>query len=277
MSAHADVYAAAAAIERGVDQLIVKPFELEDLRARVSDSLAKRRAATEAAEEREQLESKLRQRDTESKVWILRAAHALATAVEAKDEYTAGHATRVTAYALTMAEEIGGIDPVRFRLAGDLHDVGKIGVPDNVLNKPDRLTDEEFALVRKHPETGAHILEPLIDDPMVIGVVRWHHERWDGRGYPDGLVGEDIPLAARIITFADTLDALTTDRPYRRALGEVEVRAEFVNNCGTQFDPRICGYVLSPAVWSQLFPASSTTQRNPFVRVTPTRVRAVAS
>jgi response regulator RpfG family c-di-GMP phosphodiesterase len=239
MSAHADVYAAAAAIERGVDQLIVKPFELEDLRARIGDSLARRRAERAAEAEREALESRLRQRDTESRVWILRAAHALATAVEAKDEYTAGHATRVTAYALTIAEAVGGIDPVRFRLAGDLHDVGKIGVPDSVLNKPDRLTDEEFELVRKHPVTGAHILEPLIDDPLVLGVVRSHHERWDGLGYPDGLSGEEIPLPARVLAVADTLDAMTSHRAYRRGLSWEAVVDEIRGCAGAQFDPEV--------------------------------------
>lgn len=239
MSAHADVYAAAAAIERGVDQLIVKPFELEDLRARVTDSLAKRHAEAQAEAERETLESRLRQRDTESKIWILRAAHALATAVEAKDEYTAGHATRVTAYSLIIADVIGGIDVVRFRLAGDLHDVGKIGVPDNVLNKPGRLTDEEFALVRKHPETGAHILQPLIDDPMVLGVVRWHHERWDGKGYPDGKAGNEIPLPARVLAVADTLDAMTSHRAYRRGMAWDDVVAEIRRCAGAQFDPTV--------------------------------------
>ncbi|MEX2584584.1 MAG: HD domain-containing phosphohydrolase [Gemmatimonadota bacterium] len=239
MSAHADVYAASTAIERGVDQLIVKPFELEDLRARVGESVARRRAERDAEEEREKLESRLRQRDTESKVWVLRAAHALATAVEAKDEYTAGHATRVTAYALTIAEITGNIDPVRFRLAGDLHDVGKIGVPDSVLNKPDRLTDEEFELVRKHPLTGAHILEPLIDDPMVLGVVRWHHERWDGSGYPDGLSGEKIPLPARVLAVADTLDAMTSHRAYRRGMPWDDVVAEIRRCSGAQFDPEV--------------------------------------
>jgi response regulator RpfG family c-di-GMP phosphodiesterase len=239
MSAHADVYAAAAAIERGVDQLIVKPFELEDLRARIGDSLARRRAEQQAEEEREALESRLRQRDTESRVWILRAAHALATAVEAKDEYTAGHATRVTAYALTIAEAVGGIDPVRFRLAGDLHDVGKIGVPDNVLNKPGRLSDEEFELVKKHPVTGAHILQPLIDDPMVLGVVRSHHERWDGLGYPDGLSGGEIPLPARVLAVADTLDAMTSHRAYRRGLSWKSVVEEIRSCSGAQFDPAI--------------------------------------
>jgi len=239
MSAHADVYAAAAAIERGVDQLIVKPFELEDLRVRVADSLGRGRAEQEAVAEREVLESRLRQRDTESKIWVLRAAHALAAAVEAKDEYTAGHATRVTAYALTIAEAVGDIDLVRFRLAGDLHDVGKIGIPDLVLNKPGRLTNEEFALVKKHPDTGAHILEPLIDDPMVVGVVRWHHERWDGRGYPDQLEGDQIPLPARVLAVADTLDAMTSDRAYRRGLPWDDVVAEIHHCSGSQFDPGI--------------------------------------
>lgn len=239
MSAHADVYAAAAAIERGVDQLIVKPFELEDLRVRVADSLGRGRAEQEAVAEREVLESRLRQRDTESKIWVLRAAHALAAAVEAKDEYTAGHATRVTAYALTIAEAVGDIDLVRFRLAGDLHDVGKIGIPDLVLNKPGRLTNEEFALVKKHPDTGAHILEPLIDDPMVVGVVRWHHERWDGRGYPDQLEGDEIPLPARVLAVADTLDAMTSDRAYRRGLPWDDVVAEIHHCSGSQFDPEI--------------------------------------
>jgi putative two-component system response regulator len=239
MSAHADVYAAAAAIERGVDQLIVKPFELEDLRARVGDSLARRHAMQAAEEEREDLEARLRQRDTESKVWILRAAHALAAAVEAKDEYTAGHATRVTAYALSIGEHFAEIDPVRFRLAGDLHDVGKIGVPDTVLNKPGKLTEDEFALVHKHPDTGARILEPLLDDPLVIGVVRWHHERWDGRGYPDRLTGTDIPLPARVLAVADTLDAMSSHRAYRRGMPWPEVIAEIRRCSGGQFDPRV--------------------------------------
>lgn len=239
MSAHADVHAASTAIARGVDQLIVKPFELAYLRDRVAESISRRREERDAATERANLESRLVQRETESRVWVLRAAHALATAVEAKDEYTAGHAPRVTAYALTIAEVIGDIDRVRFRLAGDLHDVGKIGVPDNVLNKPDRLTEEEFELVRKHPVTGAHILEPLIDDPLVLGVVRWHHERWDGRGYPDGLAGEDIPLPARVLAVADTLDAMTSHRAYRRGLPWDEVVTEILSCGGMQFDPRV--------------------------------------
>jgi putative two-component system response regulator len=239
MSAHADISAAAAAIDLGIDQLIIKPFELEDIQLRVSDSLARRRAEREAKKERELLEARLRQRETESKIWVLRSAHALTAAVEAKDPYTAGHAIRVTAYAMTIAEIVGGIDLLRFRLAGDLHDVGKIGVPDTVLNKPDRLTVEEFDLVKKHPVIGARILEPLIDDDLVLGVVRSHHERWDGGGYPDGLAGEDIPLPARVLAVADTLDAMSSDRAYRKGLPWDAVVAEIRRHSGAQFDPAI--------------------------------------
>ena len=239
MSANADLPSAATAIERGVDQLLLKPFELDDLRVRVEQSIARRRTERAAERERELLEAQLRQRETESKIWILRAAHALAAAVEAKDTYTAGHATRVTAYALSIAEEVGGIDVLRFRLAGDLHDVGKIGVPDVVLNKPGRLTDEEMEQVRRHPETGARILEPLIDDALVLGVVRWHHERWDGLGYPDRLSGEEIPLPARVLAVADTLDAMTSHRAYRSGVPWDAALAEIRRCAGTQFDPAV--------------------------------------
>lgn len=239
MSAHADVATAATAIERGIDQLIIKPFELEDVRIKVADSLLRHSLEHEAEQEREVLKTQLRQRDTESKVWVLRAAHALAAAVEAKDEYTAGHATRVTAYAITIAEVLGGIDLVRFRLAGDLHDVGKIGVPDSVLNKPGRLTPAEFDHVKKHPATGARILQPMIDDPLVLGVVRWHHERWDGAGYPEGLSREEIPLPARVLAVADTLDAMTSRRAYRDGLPWQTAVDEIRRCSGSQFDPGV--------------------------------------
>jgi putative two-component system response regulator len=239
MSGRAEAADAAIAIERGIDRLLLKPFDLDELRAAVEKALAERRAQAKIAQERELFQAMLRQQETTSKIWILRAAHALAAAVEAKDAYTAGHAARVTAYALSIAEVIGGIDLSSFRLAGDLHDVGKIGVPDAVLNKSGRLTEEEFALVRKHPEVGGRILEPLIEDPIVIGVVRWHHERWDGRGYPDGLQGEMIPLPARILAVADTLDAMTSSRAYREGLSWEVAVAEIRRCAGSQFDPRV--------------------------------------
>ncbi|HEV3049234.1 MAG TPA: HD domain-containing phosphohydrolase [Longimicrobium sp.] len=239
MSGCADVPSAAAAVEQGIDALVTKPFPYEEMGARVDEAVARYRASAAEMHRREQLEARLRQRDTESKLWMLRAAHALAHAVEAKDPYTAGHARRVTGYALRMAEASGGIDLDRFRLAGNLHDVGKIGVPDAILNKPARLEPDEMRHVRRHPRTGSRILEPLIDDPMVIGVVLWHHERWDGQGYPDGLRGADIPLAARILAVADTLDAMTSSRSYRPALPWSAAVAEIRAGAGTQFDPRI--------------------------------------
>jgi putative two-component system response regulator len=239
MSGHADVADAASAVEQGIDALVTKPFNFVEMATRVDEAVCRYRESEAAAQQRELLEARLRQRDAESKLWVLRAAHALAHAVEAKDPYTAGHARRVTGYALRIAEASGEIDLDRFRLAVNLHDVGKIGVPDAVLNKRARLDAEEVRLVREHPVTGSRILSPLIDDPMVIGVVRWHHERWDGRGYPDGLRGADIPLAARILAVADTLDAMTSSRSYRAALPWEAAVAEIRHGAGTQFDPHV--------------------------------------
>ncbi len=239
MSGDADVPSVARAVERGVDAVLLKPFDLEELRARVDGLIARAHAERRAERERVLLEARLRQRDAESRLWVLRAARALATAVEVKDAYTAGHARRVTAYAMSIAERTGGIDLLRYPLAGDLHDVGKIGVPDSVLNKPGPLTPEECALVEEHPAAGARILEPLIDDPLVIGVVRWHHERWDGNGYPDGLAGERIPLAARVLSVADTLDAMTSARAYRAAVPWTDAVDEIRRCANTQFDPAV--------------------------------------
>jgi len=241
MSAHADARAAADAIDRGVDHLLIKPFEPTDLQARVEGSLARRWAEEKAESEHNLLRDRVRHHEEETDHWVRRAAHSLTSAVEAKDIYTAGHAQRVTAYAMALAEEVGGIDLGRFRLACDLHDVGKIGIPDAVLNRPARLTDDEYRLVEAHPDTGARILEPLIDDELVLGTVRWHHERWDGAGYPDGLAGEAIPLPARVLAVADTLDAITSSRAYRTAQPWSAAVAEIRRCTGSQFDPAVIG------------------------------------
>jgi response regulator RpfG family c-di-GMP phosphodiesterase len=239
MTGQGDLHAAADAVVHGIDRLLLKPFSLAELRSAVDGSMERRRRDKRAEHERELLEARLRQRDTESKIWILRAAHALAHAVEAKDPYTAGHARRVTAYAMTIAEITGDVDLLSFRLAGDLHDVGKIGVPDRVLSKPAKLTKREFEQVRRHPGIGARILTPLIDDPLVLSVVRHHHERWDGAGYPDCLAGEDIPFAARVLAVADTLDAMTSARAYRDEIPWDDAVALIRRYAGTQFDPRV--------------------------------------
>ena len=164
---------------------------------------------------------------------------ALANAVEARDAYTGRHAQRVAAYGLRVAHAAGiEVDPqVEFGFL--LHDIGKVAVPDAILFKPAPLDDDERALVRRHPEVGSEILRHIdfLDDAKAV--VRHHHERWDGAGYPDGLAAEQIPTAARVFALADTLDAITSDRPYRAACSFADARREIAAAAGTQFDPAI--------------------------------------
>ncbi len=165
----------------------------------------------------------------------------LVATIEAKDVYTVGHSERVTAYAMQIGEEMGflGEGMADVQLAGLLHDVGKIGVPEQVLNKPGKLTDEEFAIIRQHPEIGANIIQNIADTDVVVRIVRHHHEKFDGSGYPEGLAGEAIPMEARILAVADAYDAMTSNRPYRRVLDPDQMVAEFERHAGTQFDPAV--------------------------------------
>lgn len=202
-------------------------------------------------------------------------------AIEARDPYTSGHSRRVANAAVIIAKGIGlKVSEVeRVRIAALLHDIGKIDeMYAPILRKEGKLTAAEWEIMKTHPVKSAELVSTLTDLRDIVLPVRHHHEHWNGKGYPDGIAGEAIPLAARIITFADTMDALTTDRPYRPALGESEVRAEFVKHCGTQFDPTICGHVLSPAIWAQLFPKEGYVLQQPrFSIVSNPKARAVAS
>jgi HD-GYP domain-containing protein (c-di-GMP phosphodiesterase class II) len=166
---------------------------------------------------------------------------ALAKAIEVKDPYTRGHSERVTTYALMIAEAMGldEREKQKLKYAATLHDIGKIGIAGRVLNKPGALTKEEYTHVKTHPILGDSIVEPVefLQEPRPI--ILHHHERYDGKGYPDGLKGEDIPLCARILSVADAFEAMRSDRPYRKALPLEEARRELVRNAGTQFDPRV--------------------------------------
>ncbi len=165
----------------------------------------------------------------------------LVLTIQARDSYTKRHSERVTEIALEIAEEMQCPQNIMDALAfgGFLHDIGKIGVKDTILLKPGRLTDEEFEEIKKHPIIGDSIVEPLGSFPEERLIIRHHHERFDGRGYPDGLAGEDIPLAARILAVADTYDSMTTTRPYRKGLPH-QVAIDEIKRCsGSQFDPEV--------------------------------------
>jgi diguanylate cyclase (GGDEF)-like protein len=170
------------------------------------------------------------------------AVLALAEAVDAKDEYTRGHSTRVATYARDLAIAAGydeGFVNLVF-VTGTLHDVGKIGVPDAVLKKTDRLTDEEFELIKLHPVLGEKIVNRIPELAETLPGVRSHHERIDGKGYPDGLEGDEIPLLARILSIADSYDAMTSDRPYRKGMPVEKALSILDECCGTQFDSDLC-------------------------------------
>jgi putative nucleotidyltransferase with HDIG domain len=172
---------------------------------------------------------------------FLSTVQSLSSAIDAKNKYTNDHSRRVTIYSLAIAQEMGCTVEVcnNIRLSGLLHDIGKIGVPEAILDKSSRLTDEEFKKIKEHPMIGARIMEPIKPLQKIIPGMRYHHERWDGRGYPDGLQGLEIPLAGRIIAVADTFDAMTSDRSYRKGLS-AEIAIKEIKNCsGTQFDPTV--------------------------------------
>jgi ribonuclease P protein subunit RPR2 len=166
---------------------------------------------------------------------------ALSNAVEARDAYTGQHAERVAAYGMEIARVVGlpAADIARLQFGFLLHDIGKVAIPDAILYKPEALTEEERALMERHPLIGAEIVGRVEFLSGSVEVVRSHHERWDGRGYPDGLAGEEIPLAARVFAVADVLDALTTNRPYRPASTFELAREMITAESGSQFDPRV--------------------------------------
>lgn len=161
--------------------------------------------------------------------------------VEAKDPYTKGHSDRVAAYSVLIGKKMGlsEEDQRTLMIGGLFHDIGKIGVPDSILRKPDRLTDEEYSEIKNHPSIGAHILAPATIFQEIIPIVKHHHEKYDGKGYPSQLAGEEIPLFARIAAVADTFDAMTSKRTYRDELPLDVVIAEIERCKGTQFDPQV--------------------------------------
>jgi putative nucleotidyltransferase with HDIG domain len=205
-----------------------KPFTPEDLR--LADALA---ANVSAGIECAQLLRK--QRDL-----FLDTITILAQAVELRDECTGNHTYRVTQYSILLAKELELSEDLQYllRIGTPLHDIGKIGIDDAILRKPDKLTDEEFAIMKTHTTKGAEIVSTIPDLLPIVPIVRSHHERWDGRGYPDGKAGDAIDPLARIVALADAFDAMTQDRPYRRGMPPQVAFAEIEKQKGKQFDPK---------------------------------------
>jgi response regulator RpfG family c-di-GMP phosphodiesterase len=242
ITAVADVEVAVSCLASGAMDYLTKPFHLEEVRARVRQSLEKRRLILENREYQERLEDKVRAQAHRMEELFLGGIQALAEALEVKDPYTRGHSVRVSRYSSVIARTMGATDELirQIELGGQVHDIGKIGVREDVLNKPTRLTDEEYQHIMTHPMVGWRILSPLISDvPVILNVVRWHHERFDGRGVPDRVGGLDIPQEARIAAVADAFDAMTSVRPYRQGLSIGEAVAEIERCAGAQFDPQV--------------------------------------
>jgi putative two-component system response regulator len=188
---------------------------------------------------KDNLEDEVERKTRENESLELHVVQTLAEAIDAKDTYTNGHSSRVAAYSMEIARRYGYSRKAQneIYMMGLLHDVGKIGVPDAVINKPGRLNDEEFEKIKNHPVMGARILKTIREMPKLVTGARWHHERYDGRGYPDGLKGTDIPEEARIIGVADAYDAMTSNRSYRNSMPQSAVREQIEKGKGTQFDP----------------------------------------
>lgn len=169
------------------------------------------------------------------------AVTALLRLLKFKDDYTCGHCERVMKYALEVAKRLGvdARDMADLKAAALLHDIGKVGIPDSILNKPGRLTREEFAQIEHHVLIAVDVLQGVPLGDRVISAIRAHHERCDGSGYPDGLKGDQIPLLARILAVADVFDAMTSDRPYRKAMPVSQAVGELLRERGTRFDPDV--------------------------------------
>jgi putative two-component system response regulator len=240
ITAVADVDAAVRCLALGAMDYLTKPFNIDEVRARVSKALEKRRLVMENRAYQTELECRVAEQARKLEELFLASVQSMAASLEVKDRYTHGHSLRVSRYAVATAQAMGldGATLREIELGGHLHDIGKIGVREAVLNKEGPLTDEEYEHIMTHPVVGFKLLEPLIRDmPQALAVVRSHHERWDGRGLPDGLASESIPLAARIGAVADAFDAMTSVRPYRTSRTLEEGLAEVRRCAGSQFDP----------------------------------------
>ncbi len=264
VTAIADVQTAIGLMRMGAYDYIIKPVELSVLSVSLDRALEKRNLVIQNRDYQLHLEQRVEEQTKKIRQSFLNSTTSLAYALEAKDKYTHGHSERVTEIAVAVAREMAAPKYMveKVKLAGLLHDVGKIGISELILNKPGKLTDEEFELVKAHCEVGERILSPIVEDKEILEMVRHHHERFDGKGYPDGLSGEQMTQGASIIAVAeaytnmlsqgamalavaDAYDAMTSDRPYRPAMPPEAAVSELVRGKGKQFAPVIVDTFMS--------------------------------
>ena len=239
LTANEDSKSETIGLSLGAMDFIRKPFEAEVLKLRMHNLL-------ELIKLQNDLHHEVEIKTAELESLSVHVVQTLAEAIDAKDNYTNGHSTRVAMYSKEIAKRYG-YSPKRqeeIYMMALLHDIGKIGIPDSIINKPGRLTDEEYATIKEHPGKGAKILSAVTEMPGLVTGARWHHERYDGKGYPDGLKGDDIPEEARIIAVADAYDAMTSNRSYRETIPRQHVIDEISKGIGTQFDERFAKIML---------------------------------
>jgi len=253
ITAYASIDTATDALRNGALDYLIKPFDCSSVKEVVEKGLT-RRAQTATIRNRlnelqvvnESLRGEIERAYTNIQKHYLETVRSLVAAIDAKDSYTKGHQERVAVFTTILGEalELSFREINLLRQAAILHDIGKIGVPEHILRKPSSLNLEEFKIIKQHPVIGAEIISPVEFLKEVVDIVLYHHERYDGKGYPGGLKGEKIPLGARIIGIADAIDAMLSERPYAPAKTPEQVRKQLQLFAGTQFDPQIAAVAL---------------------------------
>ncbi len=258
-----DIRVGIEAMKKGADDYLVKPLQMEIVMASLERALEKKRLEQELDHYRQHLEEMVKERtgQLETALWEVERSYedtleALGAAIDLRDSETAGHSRRVTLYSAKLAKELGAVEQERKTIAMGawLHDIGKLAIPDAILLKPGALTEEEWTIMRSHAQIGFDLVKgiPFLADAAEI-ILR-HHERCDGSGYPGGLKSADIPIGARIFAIADTVDAMTSDRPYRSAHSFEEANDEIRRGSGSRYDSRVANAFLGVGIecWKAL-------------------------
>lgn len=276
VTAVAEVESAVACLQLGALDYVAKPFHLDEVRARVMQALDKRRLILENRMYHEQLEQRVQEQARRIEELSLERLQALVHFLEEKDLYLRGHSVRVANYSVAIARTMGlppaVVDTVA--LGAELHDIGKIGVTEAVLHKPGKLTEAEYRQIMEHPVIGARLLAPLMRDaPSALAIIRSHHERLDGKGFPDGLKGDAIPTEVRIVTVADSFDAMTSVRPYRPALPVQKALRELEEGTNVQFDRTAVEAFLEAFPDREALPISAAVGRPLHLPAVPVELR----